>query len=163
MAVLLLAAGAAVYLLDRTPGTAMLLPAAWQRGGVGEGAAAAFFGDIGGWLPSFVHAFAFSLFTALLLPHRTGPAAAACGGWAAVDTLAEIGQHAAIAPALAAALEQSFGAGTLVDALGRYFVRGSFNLADVEAGLVGAGLAFMALMAVRGIGACGHAGAAGKK
>ena len=164
-AALLLATGAAVYLLDRAPGTAMLLPSAWQRGGI-TGGDAAFFGELGGWLPSLVHAFAFSTFTALLLPRRAGTAAAACAGWALVDTLAEIGQHPAIAPALAAGLEQAFGAGILVDSLGRYFVRGSFQPADVAAGLAGAGLAFMGLMAVRAVravGTSGHAGAAGKK
>ena len=163
LATLLLAAGAAVYLFDRAPGTAMLLPVAWQRGGIGEGGAAILFGDIGGWLPSFVHTFAFGIFTALLLPRRTASAAAACAGWAVVDTLAELGQHPAIAPALAAGLEQAFGAGTLVDALGRYFVRGSFSPADVIAGLAGAGLAFVALVALRAAKAAGHAGTTGRK
>jgi hypothetical protein len=151
MALLLLGAGAAVYLLDRTPGTAMLLPAAWQRAAAGL-AGGAWFGRIGDWLPSFVHAFSFSIFTALLLQRSFGAEAGACAGWALVDTLAEIGQHPAISPVIAAWLEQTFGTCALSSAVARYFVRGGFDLADVWAGLAGAGLALVALVVWRRAG-----------
>ena len=169
LALLLLTVGAGVYLLDRAPGSAMLLPAAWQHGAaLGPGSdGGSWFGAIGGWLPSFVHSFAFGLLTALLLPRRIGAAAAACGGWALVDSLAELGQHAALSPALVAAIEQVFGTGPLASALGRYFARGAFDLADLVAGLAGAALAFVALTALTALmplppAALPHASAAGK-
>ena len=65
--------GAGVYLLDRPAGSAWLIPAAWQAAAPGT-----WFGQVGPWLPSFTHAFAFSIFTALLLPPRVGFGAGAC-------------------------------------------------------------------------------------
>ena len=62
---LLLALGILVYLADRQPGHALLLPA-WPR--LADGA---WFGSAGAWLPSFVHPLAFSLLTvAALGPSR---------------------------------------------------------------------------------------------
>jgi len=137
---LVLLAGSAVYLLDRPAGSAWLVPPAWQAATDGR-----WFGAIGPWLPSFAHAFAFSVFTALVLPRRPGRAAAACVGWAAIDTLAEAGQHAAIAPALAAGLTSAFDGAPLAARIGRYFTQGSFDITDVLAGLAGSGVAYAAL------------------
>lgn len=155
VAALALALGTAVYLLDRPAGSAWLLPSAWQAvhvagtaapaSNAGLAAAGTWFGAAGLWLPSLAHAFAFSLFTALLLPRRAGPAAAACVGWALVDTLFELGQHPAIAPALAAGLASTFDGAPLALRVGRYFTQGSFDVADIAAGCGGAALAGLAL------------------
>ena len=133
LAVGLLVLGTAVYLLDRTPGSAWLIPAAWQAGGGGDGrGGGTVFGALGRWLPSFVHAFAFAVLT--------------CVGWALVDTLAEVGQHAAVSAPLAAAIESWLGPGpvgtSIARPLARYFTRGSFDVADVIAGLAGAVVAY---------------------
>lgn len=132
--------GAAVYLVDRPAGSAWLLPAAWQAATPGRG-----FGSVGQWLPSLVHAFAFSVLTACLLPRRAGRAASACLGWALVDSLAEIGQHAALAAPLAAALAPAFDVAPLAMRLARYFMQGTFDPADLAAGLAGSALAYLAL------------------
>jgi len=139
-ALMALAAGTGVYLLDRAPGSAWLLPAAWQAASPGG-----WFGGAGLWLPSLVHAFAFSVLTACLLPRRRAAAAGACAAWAAVDTLAECAQHPAWSAPLATALERAFDGSRLAVPIGQYFVRGSFDVADVIAGLAGSLLAFAAL------------------
>jgi len=130
LAVAVLALGTLVYALDRAPGTAALWPRAWTRHG-----GSAFFGAVGGALPSFAHAFAFSLLTALLLAPGRGAQRAACLGWAAVDTLFEIGQHPAVAKHLL----------WLPGPLARYFRHGVFDALDVAAGLLGALLAYALL------------------
>lgn len=132
--------GTAVYLLDRPAGSAWLIPPAWQAGTPG-----AWFGAIGPWLPSFVHAFAFSLLTAALLPRRPGCAALACVAWGLVNALAEVGQHPAVSAQLAAGLQRAFEGAPLAARVGRYFVQGSFDTADLAAALAGSALAYLAL------------------
>ncbi len=132
--------GAAIYLVDRPAGSAWLVPSAWQAAKPGRG-----FGAVGQWLPSLVHAFAFSVLTAWLLPRRAGCAAAACLGWALVDSLAEIGQHSAVSAPLAAALAAAFDSAPLAARLARYFTQGTFDPADLAAALAGSALAYLAL------------------
>jgi hypothetical protein len=144
LALVLLLLGTAVYVLDRPAATAALLPAAWERSVAGV----AWFGSIGDWLPSFVHAFGFSVFTALVLPRTPRRAAWACGSWAVVDSLAEVGQHAVVSPILAAALLGLPPAGAdkpVLACIARYFSQGSFDPRDLAAGLFGAGLAYLGL------------------
>lgn len=137
---LMLALGVAVYVLDRPDGTAMLLPRSWVMHAPGQ----SWFGAIGGSLPSFVHAFAFSLFTALVLPRTWRHGALACGGWALCETLFELGQHPQVSPWLVQQLHAMAGWPGM-EALRRYFKQGSFSTSDVVAGLAGAALAFGAL------------------
>jgi hypothetical protein len=142
-AVLALTAGVLVYVLDRPAGTASLLPSVWHAG-----SGVSWFGPAGAWLPSLVHAFAFSVLTALALPWRQRNMAAACLGWAGIDTLAEIGQHAAVSPAVTAALMNASaltGGHAVAEPVARYFANGSFDVADVAAGLAGCLLAYAAL------------------
>jgi hypothetical protein len=143
-ALLLLLLGTAVYVLDRPAASAALLPAAWERSVAGV----SWFGSVGEWLPSFVHAFSFSIFTALVLPPSPRRAAWACGSWALVDSLAELGQHHSVAAALAAALlgpDPTRPTNPVLATLARYFSQGSFDICDLAAGLTGAGLAYLGL------------------
>lgn len=127
LALAVLVLGTLVYALDRAPGTAVLWPRALTRQG-----GAPVFGAIGGSLPSLAHAFAFSLFSALVLPWRRAWQAGACIGWGVVDALFEIGQHRALSGPL----------GELLPPLAAYFRRGTFDALDVAAGFVGAALAY---------------------
>ena len=83
---LALAAGTLVYLTDRDPSRAALIPAIPALAGLG------LFGGPGAWLPSFVHPFAFSLFTAAIQPARRSPAYWACALWWAINVAFEIAQ-----------------------------------------------------------------------
>jgi len=139
----LLLLGTGVYLVDRPAGTTMLLPSGWSWHQDG----ASWFGHVGDFLPSFVHAFSFSLFTALLLPRTLGHTAAACGAWALLETLFEVGQHARVAPKLVEALGDTLSGLPGSEALRRYFQHGSFDPADMAAGIAGALVAFVVVMA----------------
>ncbi|MBL8287061.1 MAG: hypothetical protein JNL85_03675 [Rubrivivax sp.] len=147
LAAALLVLAALIYLLDRPAGSAWLLPAQWQarwQAWWPAPASGGWFGSAGLWLPSFVHAFAFSVLTAWLLPPRPALAATACAGWALVDTLAELGQHAAVSPHVAAAITALFGHSSAVLHTARYFSNGSFAAADIVAALAGSAVAFAA-------------------
>ena len=81
------ALGLLVYLMDRDASKAALIPSvAWLAG-------SNVFGALGGWLPSFAHTFAFSLFTAAVLPECGVPRYGACVAWFAVNVAFELGQH----------------------------------------------------------------------
>lgn len=127
-----LAAGALVYLVDRAAGSASLLPAgAWSG-------TAWHFGAIGAWLPSFVHPFAFSLFFAALTPTGAARAYRACAAWWAVNAAFELGQLAPAAAAIAATLHAAFGDAAPARVLANYFLRGTFDRADLLAATSGA-------------------------
>jgi hypothetical protein len=127
-----LAIGLLVYMTDRDPGQAVLFPmlAALSVGPI--------FGALGPWLPSFVHPFAFSLFTAAALPRTPVPAYGVCGAWWAVNMAFEAVQHAQVRAGFAEVLQRVFGDGWLTRALSNYALRGSFDVGDVVAATAGA-------------------------
>ncbi len=127
-----LAVGVLVYLTDRDPAWARLLPM------VGARAGNAAFGVLGQWLPSFVHVFAFGLFTAAALPLRRTPRYEVCAVWCVVNVALELGQHPQLSARLAEALEGGFGRTPLIRQLAGYFVRGTFDVGDVVAAVLGA-------------------------
>jgi len=124
---LLLSIGFCVYLADRDPGHAMLLPP-WPRLGGG-----ALFGVLGQWLPSFVHPFAFSLLTAAALAPRPKPRYGACAAWCAVNAAFEFGQLTQIAAWIDAVLHTSHLPPALTRPLADYFLRGRFDVGDLAA------------------------------
>ena len=126
-----LALGVLVYLIDRNPANAMLLPA-WPRFGGG-----AVFGSVGQWLPSLIHPFAFSLLTAAALAPSATPRYGVCAAWCAVNAAFELGQLPQIAAALAAALRENRLPPALTRPLADYFLHGSFDVADLAAVVLG--------------------------
>jgi hypothetical protein len=116
--------------------------------GLAGAAAAPWFGAVGGWLPSLVHPFAFSLFTAALRAPGAPPAYLACAAWGLVNVAFEVAQHPRIGPALAAQLEAAFGRSGIAHALADYVARGRFDPSDLAAAVVGAGAAAAWLRAV---------------
>jgi hypothetical protein len=129
---LALALGLLVYLLDRSPTRAMLIPS------IAALAGSPVFGVVGQWLPSFVHPFAFSLFTAAALAPRARPRYDACVAWGAVNVAFEFGQHPLLSGRLAEALQDTLGQTALTRAVANYFLRGTFDVGDVLAALAGA-------------------------
>ncbi len=127
-----LAIGVLVYLTDRAASRAVLMPT------IGSHAGMHLFGVVGLWLPSFVHPFAFSLFTAAALPSRRMPRYGACVAWCAVNVAFEIGQHPQVRQHLAAFLEAALGRTPIVRSLANYFLRGTFDLGDIAAALLAA-------------------------
>ena len=126
------AVGLLVYLADRDPSKAALIPTVAALTG------SHVFGLLGGWLPSFVHTFAFSLFTAAALPEPAAPRYGACVVWFAVSVAFEIGQHPQISVRLAEALHGGLGVLPFSRSLANYFVHGTFDPGDIVAALLGA-------------------------
>ena len=83
-----LALGTAIYVIDRAPGSATLIPS-WRAF-----TGAALFGAMGAWLPSFVHPFSFGLLTAAALPPASSWRLRGCAAWGAVNAAFELGQEA---------------------------------------------------------------------
>lgn len=129
---LALVPGLLVYVADRDPSHALLMPAAAALAG------GAWFGPVGPWLPSLVHPLAFSLFTAAALPPRSPWRYRACAMWAAVNVAFELGQQAQLSARLADGLLAGLGDTVPSRMLANYFVRGTFSVADIAASLAGA-------------------------
>ncbi len=132
-AIAALAIGALIYFVDRTPMHH-----------------AAIFGLAGGWLPSFVHPFAFSLLTAAANPRNDTPGYAACAGWWGVNVMAECGQHSSLSAPIAGSLHASFGDAWPASRVASYFVRGTFDPGDLAAATAGALAAALVLWMLDG-------------
>ena len=125
-----MAAGLLVYLTDRDPAHAALIPA------VAALAGASLFGALGQWMPSFLHPFAFSLFTAAVLPPRSAWRYRACAAWCAVNLAFECGQHP-LASSRLAEWAQGFGNTLAGRMMTNYFLLGTFDGGDIVAVLLG--------------------------
>lgn len=127
-----LALGLLVYLTERDPARVMLMPA------VAVLSTGALFGSAGAWLPSLVHPFAFSLFSAAAMRPRPSPPYAVCAAWWAVNLGFEAAQHPRLSAPIAAALQHAGGDLAPVRMLSAYLVQGGFDSADLLASTAGA-------------------------
>lgn len=131
-ATLLLTLG--LYVCLRPEGSAYLLPTAlWHSIAVSP-----YWRTVTGSVPSFAHAFAFGIMTALLLPPRRAWIWSACIAWGLVDTVFEIAQMPLLANVVSARLPAFFDQVPVLDHLGRYLTGGTFDPMDVAAAVVGA-------------------------
>lgn len=147
LGLLALTIGLLVYLTDRPAGQATWIPVAWYLG------SGPLFGAAGAWLPSFLHPFAFALFTASSWPRHTTTAWQACGLWWGIELAFELAQHPAVSTPLAAALDALAGR----QLLSSYLLRGRFDIADVAALTAGACAALLLLLRTSGFGKAPHA------
>jgi hypothetical protein len=135
-------AGLAVYAIDRPAAHVYLLPSVLAFSDSPRN----FFGAIGASLPSFLHVFAFSLLTAAVATSRTARAAAiVAGAWCATDLLFELGQHPALAPTIGASLPPWFAGVPMLENVEPYFLRGTFDPADLVATVAGAAVAYLTI------------------
>jgi hypothetical protein len=138
-ATLALLAGVLIYVTARPAGSVYLLPASVMMPQQGSP-----FGIAAVFLPSFLHVLAFTLLTAAILRPRThGGIAAIAGVWCAINVLFVICQHTLIAPRIAASLPDWFARVALLENVGPYFLRGTFDYADIAAAVAGAGVAWL--------------------
>lgn len=127
-----LAAGVLVYLTDRNASSVALLP------GITVLAKTAVFGSAGGWLPSLLHPFAFSLFGAAACPANTAPPYWICVAWFSTNALFEIAQHPGANAAVAEAITDILGPIWLTHMLSNYVLHGTFDVLDLVAAAAGA-------------------------
>jgi hypothetical protein len=126
-AVLVLAIGVFVYLLDRPSTSVYLVPDSWELGN----SLPSVFGAIGDQLPTFAHTFAFTLLTSAALEPWRWSAVIACSGWWAIASLFEIAQSDAWAGVIAARVPGWFADWPLLDNVADYFVGGRFDWLDL--------------------------------
>jgi hypothetical protein len=136
------ALGTLVYALDRPADTTPHLSALWALAPWPDYS----FGHLGDHLPTFAHAFAFSVLTAVWL----GPSwrAKACLAWLATNVVCELGQHVEVVRTIADLLPPAFERVALVSALESYFRNGTFDLWDLVSIGVGAAAAYVLMHAV---------------
>jgi hypothetical protein len=146
-----LAFGVVVYLADRDVSRSALMPLIDPHLGHH------IFGSIGSWLPSFVHPFAFSLFTAAALAPRATPHYGACVAWGAINVAFEVGQHPAASASISRVLHGAADHWPEVQFVVRYFALGTFDPGDIAAACLGALAAALVLHLVHRQGDRPHA------
>ena len=133
-----LALGASVYFLDRPASEVYFLPDWLEH----------LQGVTGGWhdsLPSLTHAFAFTLFTLLIItPVQNTLKAAVCIGWWVLESALEAIQHSSLSD-IAVALTPAWLTGLPVfEALPNYAQHGTFDPLDILFAGVGCAAAYYA-------------------
>ena len=134
--------GTAVYLLDRQPETVYLM-ADWMGGGKRE---SPFFGTLGGYLPAFIHVYAFILLTVLVAAPSRVHALAICLFWLVLDSAFELAQVGVIARAIADHVPGWFAGIPFLDNTSHYFLAGTFDVLDLYAIAAGSFAAYLTIV-----------------
>ncbi len=138
LACAVLVAGALVYVLDRPADTAFLSGVILVNEKL-----PGLFGSVGNSLPTFAHAFSFSILTAVWLGGGRRACSAACLFWFAIDCALEVGQHAAIAERLVQFIPNWFGHLPVLAQANSYFLMGTFDAWDLASIGIGAATAYL--------------------
>lgn len=137
----LLALGALYYVVLR--------PAAIAAGFVSSAATAPGIATVLGSLPTFLHVCAFALLTGVVATTDRYGRACICTAWVGIDAVFEMGQHALVSPTLAVPLEHWCAALAVCRRTSQFFVQGTFDPADLIAGVIGGLAAFSFLRDAR--------------
>ena len=132
-----LAVGVLVYLIDRQPASVYFIPE-WISLNNNFGP---IFGELGAFLPTFIHVYVFILLTALVLTPPPSKAALICLAWFALECSFEIAQITSIAQWIVGVVPNWFAGIPFLENTSAYFVAGTFDLLDlvsIAAGTAGA-------------------------
>lgn len=139
IALVALAGGLFVYLLDRPAGSAYLIPVVVQI----EHDGPALFGAAGSWLPSLLHIYGFILLTFAFVRPTKANLLLICAGWLSIELVFELIQHPVFLELLASRrggwLAHIPGARMLRD----YAASGVFDPLDVGSLALGAVAAYL--------------------
>jgi hypothetical protein len=119
--------GVLVYLLDRPAGSVYFLPEWLVSGNTTH----AVFKVIGNYLPTFVHVYAFILFTVAVMAPTTRMLLIICSAWFAIDSLFELAQIDSIADYLSGVMPGWFNGIPFLENTTNYFVYGTFDSLDI--------------------------------
>lgn len=134
--------GVLVYVADRDADQVYFLPAAYSF----ANESSAIFGQIGGYLPDFLHVYAFILLScAALRPDRMGVIKISAL-WFLLDLFFEAGQHPAIASQLANNVPGWFLQVPILENTSAYFRRGAFDPIDMVAITLGSIAAYLTVI-----------------
>lgn len=132
-----LAVGVVIYLTQRSGADVYLLPDSWQ--------AVLPISTLGNHLPSFLHAFAFAVLTAVVLTPWRGAVLFSCLLWVAINSLFEIGQIDAVAVRIAQYSPAWFSDWPVLENIDGYFLNGTFDPVDIGFVALGAVAAYLML------------------
>jgi hypothetical protein len=141
-ALVVLAVGMAVYLLDRQPDDVYLM-APWMASSEGSGLS---FGALGLFLPTFTHVYCFILLTAACVAPTRVQAIWISVLWFVVDSLFELAQMDAIAGAIANHLPTWFESVPLLNNTAAYFLAGTCDVIDLASIAMGAVAAYLTIV-----------------
>jgi hypothetical protein len=139
LAAAVLSLGALVYVVDRPADATPYLDALHALAPWPDLS----FGRIGDHLPTFAHAFAFSVLTATLLGRALH--VTSCVAWLVVNAGFELGQRPEVAGRLADLLPLSLRQTPLANAMESYFLSGTFDAWDLVSICAGAAAAYVCL------------------
>ena len=89
------------------------------------------------WLPTFLHIYAFILLTALVWGIKRKTVLFSGLLWLLIEVLFELGQSPLVAPSVTARIPDWFSEISVLENLGAYFTRGTFDPLDLVAALAG--------------------------
>jgi len=101
-----------------------------------------FLSKIGQVFPAFSHTLGFTLLTVGVLSAGRFGAIVAASFWLVINLAFEFGQHPSVAPWIVRMLSEHHEGNILRESMGSFLQSGTFDLRDVAAILLGAGLAY---------------------
>ena len=138
--------GVLVYILDRQSEYIYFLPAWLSLNNIYDGV----FGNIGYFLPTFIHVYVFILFTAVVSIPTNRKLIQICVFWFLVDSFFEIGQIGLLAELIANHVPAWFSGVPILNNTADYFLTGTFDVLDLASIAMGAITAYLTIMFVRG-------------
>lgn len=138
-AVSALAVGVVIYLIDRHPHSAYFL-ADWFSL---TGNLKPVFGDLGYYLPTFLHTFAFILLTDNFVTHTSLKLMVICISWFLIECSFEFGQIPTVATWIADHVPSWFAEVPILDNTSSYFIRGTFDIRDIISIAAAAAIAYL--------------------
>lgn len=143
IALFVLCIGGLVYLLDRQPGSIYFIPE-WLSLTDKPGS---IFGQLGNYLPTFIHVYVFILLTAAI---SSFPALPICIAWLVIDSLFELAQFTPVAKWITENTPNWFAGIPFLENTGNYFLFGTFDVSDMFSIFVGAVAAYLTIKLSRG-------------
>jgi hypothetical protein len=147
LATAVLLAGAGVYVFDRPP-TSFYLTFEW----LATSHLPPLFGAVGWNLPSFAHAFGFSILTTCAISEHSSNQWRGCAIWFVLDSGLEAGQTKLVAAQVDKLMPDWFDGMPVLENVARFFTEGRFDSLDLAAVLAGCIAAWIVLSIVRGRG-----------
>jgi hypothetical protein len=134
--------GALVYLFDRSGSDIYFIPEWWR---LADGTPS-LFGTLGYSLPSFAHAYCFTLLISVLLtPWQIAPWAI-CIGWFAVEAVCEVAQLGPVARQMLLILPDWFNDWPVLQNVPFYFSHGRFDPLDLALAALGGVAAYLTIV-----------------
>jgi len=151
IACLALLLGVVLYILDRPHDRVYFLDEWFEKEGMLDNQSdglGQYFGNLGQYLPTFLHTYAFILLTMVVVfPHKKFKKNIIwiCLFWFILESLFEVAQIDAIANSLAQGFPTAFNNIPFIENIPNYFIYGTFDVLDLVSIAVGASFAYLTI------------------